>query len=494
MISSSSSVTGTNGRPFRYEIKASNAPARFNATDLPAGLIVDRSTGLISGRPDTTGTFLATISAINVGGTGSASLTVTILPAPPVITSSLNALATNGLAFHYQIAARGNPVSFDATGLPNGLSVNTATGLISGTAAVNGRFPVTISASNAGGTGFARLALTVNFSGVRGSYESLVTIGGTDAGLFTLSLSPTGAFTGRLTLAGARYPLKGTFSSTGTFAGTEGAGAGALDVALTVNPAALGISGTITGGTNSYNVESSRLGTFKPGTLSPGLPGTYTAMISPAVSSTDPTLPQAPGYATMSVTARGAVHLAGKLGDGTPFGAAGQLQSDGKTCSLFTLLYNKTNPGSIAGNITFENAAGSDFDGALAWIKPAQTGGAYYPGGFSMNVDLLAAKYAPPPLMTSGAGSFILGGGDLPAHAISDSVTIPSGDVVTVSGTNGVTVTLTRGTGAFSGQFLYPGTNRKTGFGGVIYQKPAPPAGYGLFRGPDQSGEVEISP
>jgi hypothetical protein len=335
---------------------------------------------------------VATISAINVGGTGSASLTVTILPAPPVITSGLNALATNGLAFHYQIAARDKPVSFDATGLPNGLSVNMATGLISGTAMVNGRFPVTISASNAGGTGFARLVLTVNFSGVRGSYESLVMIGGTDAGLFTLSLTPTGAFTARLTLAGRRYPLRGTFSSTGTFAGTESAGASTLGVALTVNPPVLGISGTITGGSNSYSIESSRLGTFKPGTLQPGLPGTYTVTISPAVSSTDPTLPQAPGYATMSVSTRGVVHLAGRLGDGTPFSGGGQLQSDGKTCALFTLLYNKTNPGSIAGNITFENAAGSEFEGVLAWIKPAQTGGADYPGGFSMNVDFLAEK------------------------------------------------------------------------------------------------------
>jgi hypothetical protein len=46
-------------------------------------------------------------------------------------------------------------------------------------------------------------------------------------------------------------------------------------------------------------------------------------------------------------------------------------------------------------------------------------------------------------------------------------------------------------TEAFTGTFLYPGTNKKTSFGGVIYQKPTP-SGFGLFLGPDQSGSLEI--
>jgi hypothetical protein len=53
----------------------------FNATALPAGLSVNTSTGVISGTPNTTGTTSATISAINSGGTGSATLTIAVLPA-----------------------------------------------------------------------------------------------------------------------------------------------------------------------------------------------------------------------------------------------------------------------------------------------------------------------------------------------------------------------------------------------------------------------------
>ena len=48
--------------------------------------------------------------------------------APPAITSSGTASATAGDAFSYQITATNSPTSYGATGLPAGLSVNTATG------------------------------------------------------------------------------------------------------------------------------------------------------------------------------------------------------------------------------------------------------------------------------------------------------------------------------------------------------------------------------
>jgi hypothetical protein len=53
-----------------------------------------------------------------------------------------------GSPFSYQITADNNPTTFDATGLPQGLTVNNTTGLISGTPTALGTFPVTISATN----------------------------------------------------------------------------------------------------------------------------------------------------------------------------------------------------------------------------------------------------------------------------------------------------------------------------------------------------------
>ncbi len=81
--------------------------------------------------------------------------------ASPVITSLTTATGIVGTAFSYQITASGSPTSFGATGLPAGLTVNTSTGLISGTPTANGPSTITLSATNSGGTGTASLTLTV---------------------------------------------------------------------------------------------------------------------------------------------------------------------------------------------------------------------------------------------------------------------------------------------------------------------------------------------
>jgi PKD repeat protein len=162
VITSPTTATGQVGVAFSYQITASNGPIiSYNATGLPAGLSVNTSTGLISGTPTTAGTYSVTISATNSSGTGSATLTLTIKPPPPVITSATTASGTVGIAFSYQITATNNPTSFNATGLPGGLTVNTTTGVISGTPTTAGTYTVTISATNAGGTGSATLTLTV---------------------------------------------------------------------------------------------------------------------------------------------------------------------------------------------------------------------------------------------------------------------------------------------------------------------------------------------
>src|SRR5207248_2177705 len=163
IITSATTSTGQVGVAFSYQITATNNPTSYNATGLPAGLTVNTTTGLISGTPTTAGTYTVTISATNSGGTGSATLTLTINPAAPVITSPLTATGQVGVAFSYQITATNSPTSYNVTGLlPAGLSVNTSTGLISGTPTTAGTYTVTISATNAGGTGSATLTLTIN--------------------------------------------------------------------------------------------------------------------------------------------------------------------------------------------------------------------------------------------------------------------------------------------------------------------------------------------
>src|SRR5438094_6134923 len=118
VITSPTAATGQVGVAFSYQITASNGPIiSYNATGLPAGLSVNTSTGLISGTPTTAGTYSVSISATNSGGTGSATLTLTINPAKPVITSALIKTGLVGVAFSYTITATNNPTIHNATGL-----------------------------------------------------------------------------------------------------------------------------------------------------------------------------------------------------------------------------------------------------------------------------------------------------------------------------------------------------------------------------------------
>jgi hypothetical protein len=74
------------GAPFSYFIQATNLPTGYSATNLPAGLVLNPLTGEISGRATIAGVFNVTLGAENQQGGGTASLTLTIADAAPVIT------------------------------------------------------------------------------------------------------------------------------------------------------------------------------------------------------------------------------------------------------------------------------------------------------------------------------------------------------------------------------------------------------------------------
>lgn len=84
---------------------------------------------------------------------------------PPTITSATSASGILGDAFQYQISATKFPTSYDAAPLPAGLSLNPATGLISGTPAAVGTVEVSITATNAIGSDTKVVTMTVASSG-----------------------------------------------------------------------------------------------------------------------------------------------------------------------------------------------------------------------------------------------------------------------------------------------------------------------------------------
>jgi subtilisin family serine protease len=155
---------GIVGVPFTHTIHAVHDPTIFGAAPLPAGLSINTTTGEISGIPQVEGVVYVTLTASNSAGSDSAALELDISGSgAPEILSATSAAAILGTTFSYQILASNSPTSYDATGLPVGLSVDTTTGLVSGTPTVGGSFRIIISATNNAGTGDAELRLTVNY-------------------------------------------------------------------------------------------------------------------------------------------------------------------------------------------------------------------------------------------------------------------------------------------------------------------------------------------
>ncbi len=73
----SGNATGQVGLAFTYPIVATGNVRSYNATGLPAGLIVDTNTGIISGTPTTAGTYSVTLQATYTGQCGTISKVVT---------------------------------------------------------------------------------------------------------------------------------------------------------------------------------------------------------------------------------------------------------------------------------------------------------------------------------------------------------------------------------------------------------------------------------
>jgi hypothetical protein len=153
VITSTNAVSGFVGVSLTYLITASNGPTSFGASNLPSGLAVNTTNGLIFGAPTTVATNVAKVFASNSSGTGTSNVTFTIAtPQIPVITSSGTANGTVGTTFNYTITASNSPSSFGASNLPAGLSVNTQSGVITGTPTVAGTNTAIIYAGNSAGT------------------------------------------------------------------------------------------------------------------------------------------------------------------------------------------------------------------------------------------------------------------------------------------------------------------------------------------------------
>jgi hypothetical protein len=150
---------------------ASGQTLTFGATGLPSGLSISPS-GIISGTP--TAAVLnqpVTVTATDASGAkGSSSFTWTVnAPGGNTVTVNNpgNQTSTTGSAVSLQIHASdsqsGQLLTYGATGLPAGLSINASSGLVSGTPTTGGSNSVTVTAHDAtGASGSATFSWTIN--------------------------------------------------------------------------------------------------------------------------------------------------------------------------------------------------------------------------------------------------------------------------------------------------------------------------------------------
>ncbi|QYM79845.1 putative Ig domain-containing protein [Horticoccus luteus] len=256
-VISATDLSAVQGQSFDFQINANTTSATYGASGLPAGLTVNTATGAISGTPTTTGSFTVTLSASNATSSDSKQITLTVQPPAPVITSPGATGGRVGSAFTYTIVASNGATTYSAPYLPDGLTLNAATGEITGTPTTAGTYLVVITASNVTGSATTQLQITVesaanaplyagatSFSAVQNTGFALVpafTNSPTGFALAKLadgtdSVLPTG-----LTFNATTGVLTGTPTQVGVFTfalrATNAGGSSTVTLTLTVNPA-----------------------------------------------------------------------------------------------------------------------------------------------------------------------------------------------------------------------------------------------------------------
>ena len=288
------SAAGTTGTAFAFTITASGTPTSFSASPLPAGLSINTATGAITGNPTTAGMTNVLLGATNAGGTGNATLVVTVSAAgvAPVISNNpLTAAGTVGTGFSFTIVASGSPTSYTATPLPAGLSIVAATGAITGTPTTVGTTNVLLGATNGTGTGNATLVVTVSAAGTAPDItNNPLTAAGTVGTPFGFTITATGTPTSYtatplpagLSIVAATGAITGTPTAVGTTNVLLGAtnATGTDNATLVVTVAAAGAAPDIT---NNPLTAAGNVGTpFGFTITATGTPTRYSATPLPA--------------------------------------------------------------------------------------------------------------------------------------------------------------------------------------------------------------------
>lgn|GEM_PF-1991254 len=250
-ITSSDSATFTEGSESSVEVTATGTPTPTitESGTLPEGVSYDSSTDTLSGQPTQEGVFHVTFTASNgVGANAVQHFTLTV-DAAPAITSASNATFTEGDEASLTVTATGTPAPAIAESgtLPEGVTFDSGTGVLSGTATQEGVYHIVFTAANGvGSDAVQHFTLTVDSNPTFTSAESTTFAEGASG---SFAVSATGTPTPAIEEVGALpdgvefNPATGVLSGTPTqegvyhiiFAAANGVGFAVQSFTLTVD-------------------------------------------------------------------------------------------------------------------------------------------------------------------------------------------------------------------------------------------------------------------
>lgn len=158
-VSTANLPAGIAGSAYSATLAATGGASPYSwsiaAGSLPAGLTLNAATGVISGLPRTAGNSSFTIQTTDAKGvvaTKPMSISIAATTALTIITPGLP-IGTVGNAYIFKLKSMGGTYpyrwSIDGGSLPGGMTLNAATGVISGTPATAGSYGLTIAVTDA---------------------------------------------------------------------------------------------------------------------------------------------------------------------------------------------------------------------------------------------------------------------------------------------------------------------------------------------------------
>lgn len=126
-ITSAAATTGTVGLPYLYDVEATGNPApTYALTTKPAGMTIDKNSGLISWTPSSPGAFSVTVKANNIAGADSQNFSIYVLEPPlPPPTPVVGSPPIDFELVRTELISQGLDLSFNKIGFHTGFDNNT---------------------------------------------------------------------------------------------------------------------------------------------------------------------------------------------------------------------------------------------------------------------------------------------------------------------------------------------------------------------------------